>query len=771
MANTFKKDYSIELYPKYPAQVPVRESIENVEARMLEDANADIGTLKQQVGDYDSSMFNNKSMAGVLETQGYNQKLAAIENRIDDIHEVLNNKIINLPIINDTGATRAYFDISLADTTDKLRLTCLEPGSAGNGITITITAQTEPNQSTVITWISPNLNISLGTDQEGVANTKCYPLYRDLIRTPGITDAFIIGYNEADQEMLVLPTNGTEYFAHGIDIIAALRSTSVELDATVDAAAKIQTANVPDIPVAASAILTLGEAVNEGALITVGLTAYKMRLDALGAGVKASNTLTITGNPDEGSYVKIGYNIYHFRRDPLSADGVKATAVLTSDGTEISDGDTVTIGTGANARVYRFKDTPVQAYDVKRDGTTADTTLGNLVKAVNASGIGDGTDYYAGTLAHPNVIAGEVAAHAITFTAKIPGVPGNTIAKSLSAAHLDWDGEGALFTGGIDPAEANDVYTGGDQANAATHLIEAITHDDGLGTNEGTHYWGFATNLLATAETGGAGVVTVTAILLGFIGNSVESIEGGDTSEVLAWTHADHLVGGIDAEAAGDVFAGANAEATIDNLLAAINLNGVEGTNYGTGTIENALCFADKLSASTLKVIAKTAGSAGNSIGIGETLTSASNYWGTQKTPAVVLLSGGLGASGVIGQLIYTITDMYLNVSTTAGTPNWKRIPLCRPEILVVNDDNAAVALDLEAVSQTVVLVNNNGKGLNLPAATGSGIEIRISNKNAAALTVTADGDDVIDADSAISLAQYAAAILVDYAAGFWAAF
>ena len=41
--------------------------------------------------------------------------------------------------------------------------------------------------------------------------------------------------------------------------------------------------------------------------------------------------------------------------------GTAATGVLTSDGTNVSDGDTVTIG----STVYRFKNTMAAAYDVK----------------------------------------------------------------------------------------------------------------------------------------------------------------------------------------------------------------------------------------------------------------------------------------------------------------------------------------------------------------------------------------------------------------------
>lgn len=121
----------------------------------------------------------------------------------------------------------------------------------------------------------------------------------------------------------------------------------------------------------------------------------------------------------------------------------RASLVLTSDNTEVTDGDTVTIGT----TVYRFKNTPAQAYDVKRDGTTADTTLGNLVKAINGTGT-PGTEYFAGTIAHPDVTASAVTAHATTVTAKQPGTAGNAIATAETSSHLSWAGGAATLASG-----------------------------------------------------------------------------------------------------------------------------------------------------------------------------------------------------------------------------------------------------------------------------------------------------------------------------------
>ena len=131
-----------------------------------------------------------------------------------------------------------------------------------------------------------------------------------------------------------------------------------------------------------------------------------------------------------------------------AGDAVAASATLTSDETQPSVDETVTIGTGDNERVYRFKSTMLAAYDVKI-GADADLTLANLVLAINGTGEA-GTNYFAGTLAHPDVTAADVAAHATVVTAKVKGVVGNAIAKAEDSAHLDWDGAGAVFTSGAE---------------------------------------------------------------------------------------------------------------------------------------------------------------------------------------------------------------------------------------------------------------------------------------------------------------------------------
>lgn len=130
-------------------------------------------------------------------------------------------------------------------------------------------------------------------------------------------------------------------------------------------------------------------------------------------------------------------------------DGLKAslvtyaTGTITSDATNPADGDLMVIG----SITYRFKTTPAQAYDIKI-GADAATTLDNVKAAVNASGT-DGTEYYAGTLAHPEVIATTNTNTTQVVQAIHPKAAiGNAIVTTETSAHLSWGA--ATLAGGVD---------------------------------------------------------------------------------------------------------------------------------------------------------------------------------------------------------------------------------------------------------------------------------------------------------------------------------
>lgn len=100
--------------------------------------------------------------------------------------------------------------------------------------------------------------------------------------------------------------------------------------------------------------------------------------------------------------------------------------------------------------------------------------------------------------------------------------------------------------------------------------------------------------------------------------------------------------------AADEVLIGASAAAALTNLKAAILDSGGAGTTYGTGTVAHATVIATTLTATTLLVVAKTAGTAGNAIAT--TKTSSHLAWGAAT------LVGGLEAG----------TSVYLDPSVSS---------------------------------------------------------------------------------------------------------
>jgi hypothetical protein len=155
-----------------------------------------------------------------------------------------------------------------------------------------------------------------------------------------------------------------------------------------------------------------------------------------------------------------------------------ATGTITSDNINVTDGDTVTIGT----TVYRFKNTIVAAYDVKI-GANADATLLSLIKAINGTGT-VGTDYFTGTAAHPLVTAASsVTAHAFAVTAIAKGTAGNAIASTETSSHLSWGA--ATLTGGTGTAVATFTFTTGSeytQTRAWYESADGVTFGSALTT-------------------------------------------------------------------------------------------------------------------------------------------------------------------------------------------------------------------------------------------------------------------------------------------------
>jgi len=122
-----------------------------------------------------------------------------------------------------------------------------------------------------------------------------------------------------------------------------------------------------------------------------------------------------------------------------------ASGTITNDGTNVSDGDTVTIG----SQVYTFRTSLAAqpAYSIAI-GASNTASMNVLASAINGQGT-VGTTFTAGTNPHPDVWANQVTT-VVTLTARKGGVAGNSVALARASAHLSVSAATLSGGGGTD---------------------------------------------------------------------------------------------------------------------------------------------------------------------------------------------------------------------------------------------------------------------------------------------------------------------------------
>ncbi len=179
-------------------------------------ADVELDALKTAVGTYAGDANISTDLAATkakVDEQGMAAKIEAAAARKDEIPEILNHKIINLPIINDSDAARDVFNIGLADTTGVIKLSAVATGDSG--FECRIDAHAEKGHGVSVTWENPYLVIALEVNDALTPITTAYELKRALLATDTLQDSIIVELSADDYEKVVEVTSGSEPFTGG----------------------------------------------------------------------------------------------------------------------------------------------------------------------------------------------------------------------------------------------------------------------------------------------------------------------------------------------------------------------------------------------------------------------------------------------------------------------------------------------------------------------------------------------------------------------------
>ncbi|KKN04050.1 hypothetical protein LCGC14_1101460 [marine sediment metagenome] len=432
-------------------------------------------------------------------------------------------------------------------------------------------------------------------------------------------------------------------------------------------------------PVVATGTFTVDTSITEGLHGTSVLTSTGASAPA----VYASNVLTSTG---------------------ACVPAVFAESVLTLDAA-LGDGNTVTI----DGTVYRFEVTPSQAYDINLGASDA-VALDNLKAGINATGTGDGSDYYTGTNVHPTVIATTNADTTQKVVARTIGTVSNAEATTTTGGNCSWadttlgGGTGTSVTGVVTTSATvtidSTVYIAVTSL-AETHGLTAVTEDVLWVTDEATFLDNLKSAINNTATEGtdyATGTVVHPTVIASIntdtqqtvVARTIGTVSNAEaTTDTLAnYTWADTtLGGGTGASVTGVVTTAAlitiNAtiytavtslaethglsaiafqvlwvtnEATfLDNFKSAINLGGTIGTDYATGTTAHPTVVATTNTDTAQTIVVKIPGTASNAEVTQETL---GNYAWTGADIANGTVAGLAGDTVTIDTVTYTFLDI-----------------------------------------------------------------------------------------------------------------
>jgi len=437
-----------------------------------------------------------------------------------------------------------------------------------------------------------------------------------------------------------------------------------------------------------------------------GSTTTQITLQALNAGLAGNSDVTSTNwaNGNFNGAADLGGG----------ADAVAATATFTVPSVTLPNlGDTVAIGGTTytfvqNAAALVAPDEVVRGVDIQ-------STLTNLMNAINADPSNEGVTFTSGTTANSMVSASNPTAASLTLTARTAGSAGDSGASYTTATswtggafgvdHLSGGTTGvaasATFTApASDPTDGNTVTIGGTTYTFVANAGELATPEDVLiaagdipttVANLAAAITADSTSVTVTGSTGST--ITLQAANSGLGGNSL----GVSTSWNGALFAGGGLAGGVDAvaavgtfnvplllpaagqtvsvggviytfqdspvanEAANTVAIGPDVQTTMENLMAAINLGTGSGTAYSTATVaKNSFVTASNPTATSLTLTATAIGTAGNN-----SVATLTNWSGGSFGASD--LTGGVDAVAATGAYTVPISLPSVGQTVTVG--------------------------------------------------------------------------------------------------------
>jgi len=211
-------------------------------------------------------------------------------------------------------------------------------------------------------------------------------------------------------------------------------------------------------------------------------------------GTLGVGTLTMSDVPTDADTMTIGSQVYTFVDDLTEAI---AAQTLTTTGT-FSDGEVIGIGD----RTYTMKTTLSTSPTVANEiliGANAAASLDNLKVAID-NGATEGTNYSTDTAAHADVTATTNGATTQIVTFRLPGVAGNGVTVSTTAANASWGAPN--LAGGVNPIE-NEIHIESGEAEQLD-LIKEVVNGTESAVARGTDYsTGTDANPHVTATTNG----------------------------------------------------------------------------------------------------------------------------------------------------------------------------------------------------------------------------------------------------------------------------